>query len=106
MDESLLTGESMPRICRPGDASPQAPLTSMEIIEILVARVGQDSTLAAIARLVDRAQAVRPPIAELADRVAAGFVGAIVLLALAAGLYWWHRDAEPGASRWCWRCWS
>jgi Cu2+-exporting ATPase len=94
VDESLLTGESMPRTCQPGDAVTAGTVNVNGIIELNVARVGQDSTLATIARLVDRAQGVRPPIAELADRVAAGFVGAIVLLALIAGLYWWHRDAS------------
>jgi P-type Cu2+ transporter len=94
VDESLLTGESMPRTCQVGDSVTAGTVNVNGIIELTVARVGQDSTLATIARLVDRAQAVRPPIAELADRVAAGFVGGIILLALAAGLYWWHRDAS------------
>ena len=98
IDEALLTGESMPRVCRPGDQLTAGTINVNGILEVAVARVGQDSTLAAIARLVDRAQAVRPPIAELADRVAARFVGAIVVLALCAGLYWWHRDPSQALS--------
>ncbi len=94
VDESMLTGESMPRCCRVGDEVSAGTVNVDGIMEMSVARVGQDSTLASIARLVDRAQAVRPPVAALADRVAAFFVGAIILLALAAALYWWHRDAS------------
>ena len=93
VDESLLTGESMPRVCQAGDEVTAGTIDVNGILEVTVARVGQDSRLAEIARLVDRARAVKPPIVELADRVAGGFVGAIVLLALAAGVYWWYRDA-------------
>ncbi len=93
VDESLLTGESMPRVCQAGDEVTAGTVDVNGVLEVMVVRVGQDSRLAAIARLVDRAQAVKPPIVELADRVAAGFVGAIILLAVIAGVYWWYRDA-------------
>ena len=98
IDEALLTGEATPRVCRPGDQLAAGTINVNGTVEMHVARVGQDSTLAAVARLVDRAQAVRPPIAELADRVAGRFVGVIVLLALGAGLYWWHRDPTQALS--------
>ena len=57
-----------------------------------VTRVGQDSTLAAVSRLLERARASRPRVADVADRVAAWFVGAVLLLALVVGLYWLRVD--------------
>ncbi|MBS0578226.1 MAG: heavy metal translocating P-type ATPase [Proteobacteria bacterium] len=93
IDESLITGESMPRTCRAGDPVTAGTINVNGVAEVLVTRVGQDSTLATIGRLVERAQSVRPPVAELADRIAAWFVGGILLVALVAGLYWAHRDA-------------
>jgi P-type Cu2+ transporter len=98
VDESLLNGESMPRICRPGDSLIAGSLNLNGVIEVLVARVGQDTTLAAISRLLDRAHASRPAVAAVADRVAAWFVGGILLVAVAVGIYWWHVDAQRAFS--------
>jgi Cu2+-exporting ATPase len=58
-----------------------------------VNRAGQDSTLAAAARLLERAQASRPRIADAADRVAAWFVGGVLLLAVCVAVYWLRHDA-------------
>jgi len=57
-----------------------------------VERVGADSVLAGIQRLVDRAGAEKPPIARLADRVARVFVPGVLLLAVAVAAAWWHID--------------
>ena len=94
IDESLLNGESTPRICRPGDSLIAGSLNLNGVIEVLVARVGQDTTLAAISRLLDRAHASRPAVAAVADRVAAWFVGGILLVAVGVGIYWWQFDAQ------------
>jgi Cu2+-exporting ATPase len=93
IDESLLNGESSPRVCRSGDTVLAGTLNLTGILVIVVTRVGQDSTLAAIERLLQRAQAARPPIAALADHVAAWFVAAILVLALMVGVLWWHIDS-------------
>jgi P-type Cu2+ transporter len=98
IDESLLNGESTPRTCRPGDFLITGSLNLNGVIEVLVARVGQDTTLAAISRLLDRAHASRPAVAAVADRVAAWFVGGILLVAAAVGVYWWHFDAQRAFS--------
>lgn len=98
IDESLLNGESTPRICRPGDSLIAGSLNLNGVIEVLVTRVGQDTTLAAISRLLDRAHASRPAVAAVADRVAAWFVGGILLVAVAVGIYWWHFDAQRAFS--------
>lgn len=93
VDESLLTGESAARARGPGAALLAGTLNLSAAIEMRVGRVGADSTLAAISRLLERAQAARPRIADLADRIASGFVVAVLVLALAVGLYWLHSDA-------------
>jgi Cu2+-exporting ATPase len=93
VDESLLTGESAPRARGPGAALLAGTLNLSGAIELRVRRVGPDSTLAAVSRLLERAQAARPHIADLADRVASGFVVAVLVLALLVGLYWLHADA-------------
>ena len=92
VDESLLSGESLPRARKAGDELTAGTLNLTESLELRVLRIGQDSTLAAISRLLARAQASRPQIADQADRIAAWFVGSLLLLALAVGIYWTHAD--------------
>ena len=92
LDESLLTGEFMPvpkRVGRPvvgGSVNLTAP------IDIEITRVGQDTLVAGIVRLLDRAQSQRPRLAVVADRVARWFVACVLLAATATGLYWWQTD--------------
>ena len=93
VDESLLTGESLARVRAPGDFVIAGTLNLSHSVEMRVTRVGQDSTLASVSRLLERAQATRPRIAVLADRTASWFVGAILLLAVLVGAYWLHTDA-------------
>jgi P-type Cu2+ transporter len=93
IDESMLTGESMPRARAPGDAVIAGTLNLSGAVEVKVTRVGQDSTLAAVSRLLERARASRPRIADVADRVAAWFVGGVLLLASLVAIYWLHADA-------------
>ncbi len=93
VDESLLTGESAPRSKAAGDPLIAGTLNLSSAIDIEVRRVGQDSTLAAVSRMLERAQSNRPRIADVADGVAAWFVGGVLLLAAAVGLYWLHVDA-------------
>ena len=93
IDESMLTGESMPRPRAPGDSVIAGTLNLTGAVEVRIARVGQDSTLAAVSRLLERARASRPHVADVADRVAAWFVGGVLLLALLVGVYWLHADA-------------
>ncbi len=93
VDESLLTGESAPRVRRAGDELTAGTLNLTGVVEMTVTRVGQDSTLAAVSRLLERARSSRPAVADLADRVAAWFVTAVLLLAAGVALYWAHADA-------------
>ena len=92
VNESLLTGESLPLANMPGQSLIGG---SINIESPLIARVektGPDTILSAILRLMDRAAAEKPRIAQLADRVAAWFVAAVLILAGATALYWWRHD--------------
>jgi Cu2+-exporting ATPase len=92
LDESLLTGEAAPRSRGKGDAVIAGTLNLSSVLELQVTRVGQDSTLAAMRRLLGQARAARPRLASSADRVAAWFVAAVLVLSIAAGAWWWHAD--------------
>ena len=93
VDESLLTGESAPRARGRGDQIIAGTLNLSGAVEVRVLRAGQDSTLATVSRLLERAQASRPLTATLADRVAAWFVAGVLLLSLLVLLYWLRADA-------------
>jgi Cu2+-exporting ATPase len=67
-------------------------LNLSSVLELQVTRVGQDSTLAALRRLLGQARAARPRLASSADRVAAWFVAAVLVLSIAAGAWWWQAD--------------
>jgi Cu2+-exporting ATPase len=88
VDESLLTGESQPVPKRPGDEVVGGSVNSESALEIRVERVGEETLLSQILRLVERAQADKPAVARLADRTAGWFVAAVLLLALGVALYW------------------
>jgi len=93
VDESLLTGESTPRARGPGDALLAGTLNVSGPLDMQVLRIGPDSTLAAVSRLLERGHAARPRIADVADRVASGFVGGVLVVAVLVGLYWLHADS-------------
>jgi len=93
IDESLLTGESVPRARQAGENLIAGTLNLSNAVDMKINRVGQDSTLAAVSRLLERARASRPRIAEVADVVAVWFVAGVLVLAVIAALYWLHTDA-------------
>ena len=94
VDESLLTGEARPLAKAPGDAVIGGSANIASPVTVRVARVGADTVLAAIVRLMDRAQAGRPALALLADRVAHYFVLALLLVSAATGALWYWMDAQ------------
>lgn len=98
VDESLLTGESLPIAKAHGDEVTAGTVNVESPLEITVEKIGEETVLAAIRRLLDRAQSEKPAIALLADRVAGYFVGGLLLVALGVGTYWYVVD--PAQAFW------
>ncbi len=97
-DEALLTGESLPIVKRPGDPLTGGSINMSSPLLLRVQKAGANTKLAAIQRLVDRAAAEKPRIVELADRIAARFVAALIVLALLTGLVW--HAVDPTRALW------
>jgi P-type Cu+ transporter len=95
VDESMLTGEPFPVEKRPGDAVTGGTLNGTGGLIVRAERVGRDTLLAQIVRLVGEAQRSRAPIQRLADRVAAWFVPAVLLVAVLAFVVWALWGPEP-----------
>lgn len=95
VDESMLTGESMPVAKAPGDEVIGATLNRMGLLRAEATRVGRDTALAQIVHLVEQAQASRAPIQRLADHVSAWFVPAVIAAAAATFLGWFFLGGPP-----------
>ncbi len=89
VDESMLTGESMPVNKKTGDAVIGATLNKNGRLKIEATKVGAESALAQIIRMVQEAQGSKAPIQRLADQVAAIFVPVVIGIALLTLLVWW-----------------
>lgn len=88
VDESALTGESMPVFKQVGDKVTSATLNKAGAIHFRAEKVGGDTAISQIIRLVDEASASKAPMARLADRIAGIFVPVVILIALSAGGIW------------------
>jgi P-type Cu+ transporter len=88
VDQSLLTGESVPVEKQPGDEVAGATLNAGGRLVVRATRVGADTALAQIARLVAEAQSGKAPVQRLADRVSAVFVPAVIALAVVTLAGW------------------
>lgn len=88
VDESAITGESLPVEKAPGDAVTSATVTSSGYLELRATRVGGDTTLSQIIRLMEEAASSKAPISRLADRISGIFVPAVMAISLTAALLW------------------
>ena len=95
VDESMLTGESIPVDKGPGDQVTGATMNASGSFVMRVDRVGADTTLAQIARLVEQAQGSKAPIQRVVDQVTSRFVPAVVVIAAAAFGMWLLLGPEP-----------
>ena len=95
VDESMLTGESMPVDKQTGDQVFGATLNKTGAFQFRAMKVGHDTVLSQIIRMVEEAQGSKAPIQRLADRVAAYFVPAVIGVALAVFLFWLFLGPDP-----------
>lgn len=89
VDESMLTGESMPVSKEEGDKVVGATLNANGVLQVKAEKVGSDTVLARIIKMVREAQGSKAPIANLADRISLYFVPIVMVIALVAGLAWY-----------------
>lgn len=88
VDESVITGESVPVDKRPGDAVTGATVNSTGWFTMRADRVGDDTTLAGIIRLVDEATSTKAPIEKIADKISGVFVPVVIVIALGTFAVW------------------
>ena len=103
VDESMITGESVPVLRQVGDTVIGGTLNVDGRLVVRVTKVGSETALAQIVKLVDRAQSSKPPVQRLADRIAAVFVPAVLAVALLTAVGWYVAGAIndwPAAQTW------
>ena len=88
VDESALTGESMPVEKTPGSSAVSATVLTSGYLELTADRVGADTTLSQIVQLMEQAAASKAPISRLADKISAVFVPVVISIAVLAAVLW------------------
>jgi P-type Cu+ transporter len=88
LDESIATGESVPVEKGPGETVIGATINKEGMLQVRATRVGADTFLSQVVRLVEQAQGSKIPIQEFADRVTAKFVPAVIMISLASFVIW------------------
>ncbi|GGI54966.1 heavy metal translocating P-type ATPase [Oxalicibacterium solurbis] len=96
VDESLITGESMPVVKREGDRVTGAAINAEGMLLVRTEAIGAETTLARIIRMVENAQSAKAPIQRLVDKVSAVFVPVVLVIALFTFIGWWFAGADAG----------
>jgi Cu+-exporting ATPase len=89
LDESFITGESLPVSKNIGDTVIGGSINSDGLLVVEATAIGTESTLSKIIRMVENAQAAKAPIQRLVDKVSEVFVPVVILIALATFIAWW-----------------
>jgi Cu+-exporting ATPase len=95
VDESMITGESVPATKRPGDEVIGATVNASGSFRFRATKVGKDTALSQIIRMVEEAQGSKAPIQRLADRISGVFVPVVMVLATLTLFVWWILGPEP-----------
>src|SRR6266404_2252652 len=95
VDESMVTGESIPVAKKSGDRVTGATINGTGTLVIRAERVGADTLLARIVQMVAEAQRTRAPVQRLADSVAAYFVETVIAIAVLTAIVWWWTGPDP-----------
>lgn len=95
IDESMLTGESLPVEKTVGDLVTGASINKMGAFKYKATRIGQDTMISQIVRMVQDAQGSKAPIAKLADVISGYFVPIVIIIAILSGLFWFFVMGEP-----------
>jgi Cu+-exporting ATPase len=95
IDESVVTGESLPLDKRAGDNVIGSSVNKTGAFTFRATKVGSDTALARIVEMVERAQSSKPPIGRLVDKVSAYFVPAVMIIAILTFLAWFNFGPEP-----------
>ncbi len=99
VDESMISGESMPVDKKPGDEVIGATINTTGSFRFRASKVGKDTVLAQIIKMVEDAQTQKPPIARLADVISGYFVPVVIVIAIVTFIIWYWLGPEPKLTR-------
>ncbi len=89
VDESMITGEPLPSLKKPGDKLIGGTINKNGVIKLKATKVGKDTVLSQIIKLVEEAQGSRPPVQRLADRAVSWFIPVVLIIAISSFVAWY-----------------
>lgn len=95
VDESMITGEPIPLLKKSGEKVIGGTINKNSVLKLRAERVGRDTLLAQIIKLVEEAQNTKPPVQRLADTVVTYFIPAVLTIALLSFAYWYFIAGKP-----------